>query len=129
MGHISESQKGEEKMTETISLLGLEELLEEIAVNDDAIKQLKERIKQLEKVKAPLEKVLKEKLENADQGVANGFVVSYPRSFTHRFDSKALEKDDPETFARYYKEVPSRRFTLKRCMKDTNELVTEDFNF
>lgn len=116
-------------MTETVSLLGLEELLEEIAVNDEKIKGLKERIKQLEKVKAPLEKVLKEKLEDADRGVAHGFVVSYPRSITHRFDSKALEKEDPETFAKYYKEVSSRRFTLKRVEPEEAAAAAEDFNF
>lgn len=115
-------------MKQTISLLGFEKILEEIALNDEEIKSLKERIKLLEKSKAPLEKALKEKLEEADQGVADGFLVSYPRSITHRFDSKALEKEDPETFAKYYKEVPSRRFMLKR-VEQAKDPAVEDFNF
>ena len=115
-------------MTETVSLLGLEEAMEQIAIRDEEIKCLKARIKKLEKVKEPLEELLKKRLEKADRGVADGFVVSYPRSTTHRFDSKALEKEDPETFAKYYKEVPSRRFTLKR-VEQAIEPAAEDFNF
>lgn len=128
MGCHTKSKKGKEKMTETVSLLGLEEAMEQIAIRDEEIKCLKARIKKLEKVKEPLEELLKKRLDKADQGVADGFVVSYPRSITHRFDSKALEKDDPETFAKYYKEVPSRRFTLKRVEK-AKEAAAEDFNF
>lgn len=78
---------------ETRSLLGWEEKLERISVIDGRIRKLKDQVKDFEKLKAPLEKDMKKALEDFDQGVAQGYIVSYNRATTHRFDSKALQAE------------------------------------
>lgn len=110
---------------ETRSLLGWEEKLERISAIDSRIRKLKDQVKDLEKLKAPLEKDVKKALEDFDQGVAQGYIVSYNRATTHRFDSKALQADLPEVFAKYYKVVPSRKFLIK----PTETLAVDEFNF
>lgn len=109
---------------EVMDLAGREEDLDRLCDLTARINSYKKEIKRLEKLKEPIEKSIKEQLENSDIGITVGYQVDYKRGTTHRFNDKKLKEERPEIFERYYEEKPLRRFTVKRI-----ETAGEEFDF
>lgn len=109
---------------EVMDLAGREEDLDRLCDLNGRIDKYKKEVKRLEKLKGPIEKSIKEQLENSDIGITVGYQVDYKRGTTHRFNDKKLKEERPEIFERYYEEKPLRRFTVKRI-----ETAGEEFDF
>lgn len=109
---------------EVMDLAGREEDLDRLCDLTARINSYKKEIKRLEKLKEPIEKSIKELLENSDIGITVGYQVDYKRGTTHRFNSEKLKEEKPDIFERYYEERPLRRFSIKRI-----ETAGEEFDF
>lgn len=94
----------------------------EVEADDEALKDIQE-LARLNKIAKATEESIKEVkgriqvyMDNSESLVSKGTVLATWKSGKGRasFDSKALQKDNPELYARYYKEgKPSRTFLLK----------------
>ena len=94
----------------------------EVEADDDALKDIQE-LARLSKIAKSTEESIREVkgrlqvyMDNSESLVSKGAVLATWKSGKGRasFDSKALQKDNPELYAKYYKEgKPSRTFLLK----------------
>lgn len=76
--------------------------------------EIREQIAELESIKTHLEDVLKMALAEAGQETmkAGRYSLTWKVITSHRFDSTAFKKDNPELAAQYTKEQRSCRFTV-----------------
>ena len=78
----------------------------------DKRQELSVQIEHLEQEKTSIEQQVKLEMQDAAYGTAPGYKVSWVSSESRRVDSQRLKKEQPDVFARYSKNVSSRRFTI-----------------
>ena len=75
----------------------------------DKRQELSDQIEQMEQEKTAIEQQVKLQMQDAAYGTAPGYKVSWVSSESKRVDS---QREQPDIFNRYSKNVSSRRFTI-----------------
>ena len=78
----------------------------------DKRQELSDQIEQMEQEKTAIEQQVKLQMQDAAYGTAPGYKVSWVSSESKRVDSQRLQKEQPDIFNQYSKNVSSRRFTI-----------------
>ena len=110
---------------ETTNLIGLEDTVSNVYEIDQKITALKAQIKELEKRKEGSEKLLKERLKDADIGILEGWQVEYKRSVCRSLNQARLKEEAPDIYKRFTEESTRRRFTIKRTREETDNFFFE----
>lgn len=99
-------------MLTTTNLTGFESLASDWSQVNSEIKELKEKLKILERQKAIIEDGFKEKMEDADLGVMTGWEARWKRASQKRLNQTKLKAEQPELYNSYCEDKPFRRFEI-----------------
>lgn len=117
----------DKKQLVTTSMIGYESLAEEWDELEAQISVLKAQLKTLERRQEIIEQGFKDRLEDADIGVMNGWEALYKRTTQSRLNTKKLKAELPDLYEQYTEAKPFRRFELKRTAMP--KPVESEFNF
>lgn len=72
-----------------------------------------EGIKNLKEKKDEIENILKRDMQDAEKAHCNNLLITWKTTNSKRFDQSTFRKENPDIYAAYLKDSPSRRFTAK----------------
>lgn len=102
---------------QNIEVIDLKDMAEEMEAYQAYKTMLDAKKAELERIEIKIseyENKFKSRMENADMGFMDGYQISYKRGTRKQFDRKGLEKAFPKIVEQFTKEVPARRFSVKK---------------
>lgn len=79
----------------------------------DALKLVKDKIKELQDIQKKHENEVKNYLGDSGIGTSDKFKVTWKTSVSNTFDTKEFRKDEPELYDQYLTQRKMRRFLVK----------------
>ena len=82
----------------------------------------KAQVKELEGIIDEYENTLKAALQEANRGILDDYVISWPVVKSKRLDTKRLKDEHPGIYEKYLRETESRRFSIKKMKRKEIEV-------